>query len=233
MGFAEERVQALAAHVGALRKSSLCAGGVDVVIDGCLQSWKYFDGVSPEVRRLYTAGAEARAAASAWIEGARGRLRGGELQLVGVQVRLGDKVHEDINLEKYAPTNWTYFTTAMRYAEAQLVARRPSARVAFVLTVGGDVEDREAAQGNLTAAVGTDRVLITDVADRMVDYAILSSMDGVVISVSTFGWWAAYVSDAHVVVAPRNVYLEAAGRTYENYRSEDAYPKTWKLIDNS
>lgn len=109
-------------------------------------------------------------------------------------MRLGDNLEKFTNIHEFAPTNWPYFIPAMRYAEAQVVAKRPNAWVAFVLTVMGESKHTECAAGNLTAAVSTDRLLITDGADMMVDCAIPSSMDGIVMSVSTFGWWVAYVS---------------------------------------
>jgi len=230
--FESEGVANLTKKLGALTRSGKC-DEVSVTVGGCFQSWKYFDAIRPQVVKLFTPPAAARDDAQAWLRAARTRLSaqqpGGGWRFVGVQVRLGDKVHNS-RLDHYAPTSWSYFQAGMRHAEEQLIARHPGDRVAFVVAVGGEAEDLKTTRRALGDLFG-GRVLFTEAA-ALTDFAVLSATDALVISVSTFGWWAAYASRSDIVVAPRHLYTPTARQTRAGVSAADAYPKDWKLLDN-
>jgi len=231
--FEAENVAALTERLGALTGSGKC-DEVVVSAGGCFQSWKYFDGIRPQVLKLFTPPAVVRDDAQAWLRAARAGLSkqhpGGGWRLVGVQVRLGDKVHNSANA-RYASTSWSYFRAGMRHAEERLLARHPGDRVAFVVTVGGNAQDVETARGALAGDFG-GRLLFTEAPTAIADFAVLSATDALVISVSTFGWWAAYASRSDIVVAPRHLYTPTARQTRAGVSAADAYPKDWKLLDN-
>mmetsp|Transcript_115025 Transcript_115025/g.321468 ORF Transcript_115025/g.321468 Transcript_115025/m.321468 type:complete len:390 (+) Transcript_115025:67-1236(+) len=231
--FESEGVANLTKKLGALTRSGKC-DEVSVTVGGCFQSWKYFDAIRPQVVKLFTPPAAARDDAQAWLRAARTRLSaqqpGGGWRFVGVQVRLGDKEHNSA-YAYYAPTSWSYFKAGMRHAEEQLLARHPGDQVAFVVTVGGNAEDLETTKRALAGDLG-GRLLFTEAATAMVDFAVLSSADALVISVSTFGWWAAYTSRSDVVVAPRHIYKPNTKQARKGVSAADAYPRDWKLLDN-
>jgi len=231
--FESEGVANLTKKLGALTRSGKC-DEVSVTVGGCFQSWKYFDAIRPQVVKLFTPPAAARDDAQAWLRAARTRLSaqqpGGGWRFVGVQVRLGDKVHVSGIASYCAPTSWSYFEAAMRHAEEQLIARHPGDRVAFVVTVGGNAEDMKSTRRALGGLFG-GRVLFPEAATALADFAVLSAMDALVISMSTFGWWAAYTSRSDIVVAPRYAYKPNTSQG-RRYSAADVYPKGWKLLDN-
>ena len=63
--------------------------------------------------------------------------------------------------------------------------------------------------------------------DPVTDFANLASCSAIVVGFSSFSWWAAFLSNATCIIAPRRIY-RAAGA--EGYALGDYYPKSWIVL---
>ena len=154
--------------------------------------------------------------------------------VVGVQVRLGDKVNSASYSSVYAAAEWDYYREAMRHMARTLEAT--GAVVAFIITAGGSSEGNAAdvAMARRHLSEAAPRVFFSTAEDPYVDLAVLRRCDALVIGPSTLGWWAAYLANLPTarVVAPVNVY----GSLWEQktgFHEWDYYPPGWLLLANN
>ncbi|GAA5038040.1 alpha-1,2-fucosyltransferase [Microbacterium fluvii] len=105
-----------------------------------------------------------------------------------VHVRRGDYVAN----EKYAAT---FGSCSPEYYREGLMLCNPEYPVVLV------TDDREWSEQFGRTIVGRD-VRVSAAADHFEDFAVLSRASDIVLSNSTFSWWAAFLSEASVVVAP-------------------------------
>lgn len=76
---------------------------------------------------------------------------------------------------------------------------------------------------------------ISDFHDELLDFTLLYLSDSLIISSSSFSWWAAFLKEAHfpsenrTIVAPKNRYNSQGDHSYLNLKSY--YPTSWKLLD--
>lgn len=217
-------------------------GLVDLV--GYFQSFKYWLPVAERhIRSAFAVPkAATRAAADAVLTSARHGLPPGT-RLVGVQVRLGDKI-KGFSDHFYAPTGFGYYRMAMAYLANALSDSNHG--VAFVITSGGsfgsNAGDVVTARNHLAQAA--KHVFFSTANDPYVDLAVLRSCDGLVIGPSSLGWWAAYLArlPAGRVVAPSRIYQDpsklprrhvAEGTSlFTGFVEADYFPPGWLLLDN-
>merc|ERR1719158_1396727 len=117
---------------------------MEVVIQGYLQSWKYFKSFGHVIRRALAPSPGSKAKADDWLKQIRSKLElknpGVKWKFVGVQVRRGDKVHNPMFAGVYFNADWGYFRTGMRLLEKKLRKTSGSKiKVAFVVTAGGSM----------------------------------------------------------------------------------------------
>jgi hypothetical protein len=65
--------------------------------------------------------------------------------------------------------------------------------------------------------------------DHHVAMRALSLCDGLIIGQSSFGWWAAYISNSSEVVAPRNIHSDKGPRV----EFEDYFLPWWTLLSSN
>ena len=206
-------------------------------LEGWFQCRHYFDGRASELLRstVFAPAAAAQREADAILASAKHPSGG---KLVGVQVRLGDKVSGRLS-SLSEPTTFAYYRTAMEQISAMLI-HRGAAGITFVVTAGGtkggNADDIAAAKGNLTDGFG-HRVFFSTASSPYVDLAVLRRCDALVIGPSTFGWWAAYLANLPLghVVAPRHLYNQNLPRGHpllKGFRQDEYYPSDWRLLDN-
>ena len=210
-----------------------------VELSGYFQSYKYFDAAAGSIIHPALAApiAATRRAAEDILVSARRSLPRRAL-LVGVQVRLGDKVLDAFYKRLYAPTSWDYYREAMRYLQRELGDDGGS--VGFIVTAGGSLDSnaKDLALAKEQLSNVADHVSFSTAADPHVDLAVLRGCDGLVIGPSTLGWWAAYLArlPAGRVIAPLHVYhpsLPHSHRLVRGFRTPDYYPPEWLLLPNN
>nr|KAG5698892.1 hypothetical protein BaRGS_006786 [Batillaria attramentaria] len=216
------------------------------VIDGYLQSWRYFSWCDAEVRKALTFKEKIVAKATSVVQTLRNASRGSVL--VGVHVRRGDYLKEHMSEvgRKAAPAN--YFHRAMAYfqekcgkrnkerrpgqslqsAEAEFgregeLGKSRGSEVEFVVACADDAGNWcETNLLNKTAAVS-----ILPPNSPAVDMLVLSMLDHVIISVGTFSWWVGYLSRGTVVYYKD--FVEAGSRFGKEFGSNlsDYMPPSW------
>ena len=182
-----------------------------------------------------TSAASTQREAGAILASAHGTPRARRSRMVvGVQVRLGDKVNSASYSSVYAAAEWDYYREAMRHMARTLEAT--GAVVAFIITAGGGSEGNAAdvAMARRHLSEAAPRVFFSTAEDPYVDLAVLRRCDALVIGPSTLGWWAAYLANLPTarVVAPVHVY----GSLWEQktgFHEWDYYPPGWLLLANN
>ena len=233
---------------------------------GYYQSFKYFQSVAESAIRpaLEHTARATQDEADRILAVARRKAPSGIV--IGVQVRLGDKVTGQL-AQFYALTDWSYYRIAMLFLARKLGAKldgggggvagkvegngrqgKHARQVAFVVTAGGTMSgsaaDVAAARQHL--ASGSDEraglppgsITFSDASDPYVDLAVLRGCNALVISASSLGWWAAYLSrlPGDLIVAPRhtiNPELPPRHKLRVGFKLADYYPEEWLLLANS
>ena len=212
-----------------------------VELSGYFQSFRYFSGEKRK-RSIQKAldpsssAASTQREAEAILASARGRLGATRRrEVVGVQVRLGDKVNSAIYSSIYAATDWEYYRRAMREMARTLEATGVS--VAFIVTAGGSSEGNAAdvAEARQHLSDAGPRVFFSTAEDPYVDLAVLRRCNALVIGPSTLGWWAAYLADLPTarVIAPEHIYQGLRWQKKMGFHEGDYYPTGWLLLANN
>jgi hypothetical protein len=172
-------------------------------VDGCVQSFKYFDPVIP-IPFALVAGPQARA----WVRAKR--------FTAAIHVRRGDKLAAAGNV--IAPL--AYFQLAVA-----ALRRRFRGRQAFVVVTDdpGWVRDH--------SFFGMMHVLSS--GDQGFDMAVISECRHKILSIGTFGWWGAFLNDrgdntTSAVIYPR---LQMEGALAKGFLNADYFPPHWTGID--
>lgn len=217
-----------------------------IQLQGFFQCRHYFDGAASNLLRstVFLSKQQVQREADSMVASIRRELprsTHGLWKLVGVQVRLGDKVQgkwRDI----YAETSWDYYRVAMREL-ATMLRRRGAIGVAFIVTAGGSLgsnaNDMANVKTNLTSSLTgrAHRIFFSTATSPFVDLAVLRSCDALVIGPSSFGWWGAYLAGlpAGSIVAPRHVINPKLGPYHmliKGFRLREYYPADWRVFEN-
>lgn len=201
-------------------------------VRGWMQSWRYFHPHAEKIiRQLYTVPEAPSRTAAAFISNIR-RLVPHNYKLIGVHVRLGDKLGNPQNAHFY--DQWALSEDYYRKAVRLLTARHPHSALVF-FSGGGENKnamnrDREWTRARFGSI--SNNTFFDHSEDHFVALKALSMCDSIVVAHSTFSWWAGYLSDTLEVVAPYHLFSAAAGEK-EGYRMEDYYPPWWSVISNN
>ena len=212
-----------------------------IELKGYFQSWRYMEkGAGKSLLSTLAEPAQATAReADGILQSVRRGLPSstGIWRIVGVQVRLGDKLTKLYN-RVYAATTWDYYRVAMREVSVRLRQRYgESTKIAFVVTAGGTMGDNSADVAEARKHLASEHVFFSPARDPYVDLAVLRGCDGLVIGGSSLGWWAAYLAklpEEHVM-APRQLYHPKLSRKHplvKGFRRADYYPTDWCLLGN-
>ncbi len=214
-----------------------------IVPPGYLQSFRYFDAVTPELRKRLRFTQRLQVLSSEVLSRVRSERRlDAAVALVGVHVRRGDKTR-DVSNAPGSRTNLVlpslaYWRHAMRWHRH---AHRTM--VHFVVSSDDPAWCRE-------QAVFQEHD-VTLLEDRPADeaFAVLAGCDHAIISIGTFGWWTGWLTGGVVTyyahefnlshpsswAAPvgwrRRRGLATDGRQEPTVRRTDYYPPEWVAID--
>jgi galactoside 2-L-fucosyltransferase 1/2 len=170
-------------------------GNSSVLVSGYLQSWKYFHKFESEIRAMLTFSREIWKNSTAvirgglhWLEEENKRKKyRGLPELVGIHVRRTDVAFEPINLKKgYVAASDEYLVETVRHVLAKH-------REILLFVVTDDVNYCRKTLKDF------DNLVFSVQNSPEVDMAILALMDTVIMTVGSFGWWGAYLSDARDV----------------------------------
>jgi galactoside 2-L-fucosyltransferase 1/2 len=179
----------------------------NILAQGCLQSWRYLDPVTPIPFRL-----KAMDAAGEWVA-ARGLT-------AAIHVRRGDKVVGDDN--NNVPPPLRYYRMAM--AELQRQFPSPAAQRYVVVT-----DDPEWVRAQPFFIAHT-HALLSRREDPAFDMAVIARCRHKILSIGTFGWWGAFFTDpghnrTQAVLYPTPQMRDAAG-----FGNADYFPPHWTAL---
>ena len=174
-----------------------------------LQSYRYLQFAGKSIRSSFRFRSNIHDRAQKILHGVR---TNAATAVVGIHVRRGDV--EFVPYLRTAPSS--FFVHAMRH----FVSRLGNDGVAFVLA--SDDVDWCKSQGTLF----NEGVTILETGDAALDLAVLSMTDHMVVSVGTFGWWAAFLGAGDVVYYKDAIVMEHP--TNKNQINlNDYYPSIW------
>ncbi|OWA49928.1 putative Galactoside [Hypsibius exemplaris] len=187
----------------------------DVVLRGAFQSWKYFHPDNYDaIRSAFTFREDIRAKAAA-VLGSLLAIEHRRKTKVGLHIRRGDIMKSHLRKFGHIPAPKSYFDAAITY----MSNRHP--HCVFIVVSN----DMPWAKNSLKSAQHTV-MFAPDKLSPEVSLTMLTMMDHLIISVGTFSWWSAYLSNATDVVyfngtpEPLSFYDVA-------FRAEDYYLPHW------
>jgi galactoside 2-L-fucosyltransferase 1/2 len=143
--------------------------------------------------------------------------------IVRIHVRRGDVLQVDY----LRVASVEYLRKAMRHYETEF-----GSNVRFILT--SDDWTWCQTQTELFAGHEFDVVKVTrDEADPVLDLAILSHCDHMILTVGTFGWWGAWLGMAENVVYNQDAIVLDHATNRGQIRLEDYYPPMWTGISSA
>ena len=160
----------------------------NIKLIGFFQSWKYFTNVEDELRhKHFVLHPEISSQADKHMQDAvirhsspvKNRI------IVGVHVRRGDMLYAHLHEAGFVPATHQYFQKAMDYFRDRFK------NVWFFICT----DSPEWVKLNI---YGED-ILMCDGRSASVDFAILSKCNHSIISVGSFGWWAAWIANGITV----------------------------------
>ena len=192
------------------------------ILRGYLQSWKYFQPCKSLVkyqfvftRRTYGQAVMALSSKLQPLLKSSDGVR--PTSIIGIHVRRGDilqPVHRNFG---HTPASKEYFQHAL---DKMNCTHHP----AVFIVVSNDLAWCK------TVFTDTSNIIFMDKAPPSVDMAILSLTDHLILSVGSFGWWAAYLSDSRDVLYYRN-WPRPLSVMAQGYISKDYFMPHWTAMD--
>ncbi|XP_027715395.1 galactoside 2-alpha-L-fucosyltransferase 2-like [Vombatus ursinus] len=174
-----------------------------IIFKGYPCSWTFYHHLRDEILREFSLHAKVREEAQAFLRQAR-KGQGSNLTFVGVHVRRGDYV-------RVMPQKWKGVVADRGYLEQALDwFRARHTNVVFVVTSDGmDWCQRniDTSKGDVVFAKGWIR------RSAVKDFALLTQCNHTVMTIGTFGFWAAYMAGGNTVylanyTLPNSMFLD-------------------------
>ncbi|OQV25743.1 putative Galactoside 2-alpha-L-fucosyltransferase 1 [Hypsibius exemplaris] len=178
-------------------------GNQSVMLSGYLQSFKYFHAFRDEIRTALTFTEEILAQAVRTINVSmdalndenKAKLYGDVPRLVGIHVRRGDMISDRTNKDfGYVGATTSYVLNTVRKVQ-KLYAK---GRGTIFVVVTDDIDYCMKVLGTMA------NVVVVESYSAVVDLAVLSLMETVIMTVGSFGWWGGYLSESEEVYYYQN-----------------------------
>ncbi|KAL3877170.1 hypothetical protein ACJMK2_034917 [Sinanodonta woodiana] len=179
--------------------------------EGYFQSYKYFLHVKESIKKQFRSFKEKTKALNILYKIRKSFSVKTEIKnitLIGIHIRRGDKTKSSNNLatKEYIIQATGYFTSKYK-------------NPVFVVCGDDGTWARNAVPSNY------DAVFLKKSSTPDIDMAILSMCDHIIISLGSYGWWAAYLNRGEVVYYKN--WIIAGSDLDEGYKHEDYFPPEW------
>ncbi|XP_074657229.1 galactoside 2-alpha-L-fucosyltransferase Sec1-like [Tubulanus polymorphus] len=185
---------------------------------GYLQSWKYFQNETDEIRKQFTFRKHIKMAAENFVQRSAynlSLLTSAKITTIGIHIRRGDTT-----TSKHL-SDMGYVTVPVSYIENAMdrMTSLYGENVLFIVA-SDDIPwcEKNVPRKNVN-------VVFSKAKDPALDLAILSSCDHVIISTGSFGWWAAWLANGTTIYYkdwPRENSTLAREFSHEDY-----FPPYW------
>ena len=185
----------------------------DVKLIGYFQTWKYFNCCFKEIRKQLQIKADLNSRAEVTLREARHTVCDGNNcatdrpVFVGVHVRRGDLLF-----------NPTYRSPSIRYLGAAIQYYRLRIPSSIFVVVS---DDTEWCERNIN---GVD-VFVVREGQYEDHFAILSKCNHTIITVGTFGWWAAWIAGGEAVYYEQPI--SSNSTLFNKFSASDHFPPQW------
>ncbi|XP_041378212.1 galactoside alpha-(1,2)-fucosyltransferase 2-like [Gigantopelta aegis] len=186
-------------------------------IDNLLQSWKYFSHVESNIRHQLRFKDHIKSVAEKRIREIREKYQSksqGEITLIGVHIRRGDKDSELARKTGNYVAPPEYIKNAMAYFVSRF------SNCVFVVCSDTMTWVEKHVKTN------TGMELISERNSPEVDMAILSLCNHTIMTVGTFGWWGGYLAGGTVLYY-KNPYDEKDQFWSKVFNKADYFPPHW------
>ena len=193
---------------------------------GFFQSWRYFDHVRADVRQQFTFPSdavdqvqvvlrEALAAANDKFFNDRD-VDSKPPQLVGIHVRRGDLLNDDSIKKGYVTAAESYISVAMDYFIKKFT------NVIFIVCT----DDMEWSKKHVVRK-GSNPVIFSPFSHNYpaIDLCLLSQCNHTIMTVGTFGWWAAWLAGGETVYYKK--FPKPWSQVAEEFRQTDYFLPQW------
>ena len=196
----------------------------NVMLNGYFQSWRYFEEVERTIRKEFVFKDLIQRKAESFLQKSVANSYGSnytrnDVVIIGIHVRRSDMTDYESRQKGYVVANRQYIQASMTFFEAQY------SRILFVVCS----DDLFWVQQNVKSE--SFPVVYSENFHAILDLAILSLSDHVIITVGSFGWWGAYLAGG------RTVYMSDFPRKYslldDEYRAKDYFYPGWRGIPSS
>ncbi|KAK7491085.1 hypothetical protein BaRGS_00017649 [Batillaria attramentaria] len=157
----------------------------DLKLVGFFQSWKYFSEVSTDVRKAFVFRPRVYKEVRSFFDRYCGTLAK-NVTKIGVHVRRSDMMSKSTKQLGYRTAPLSYVKNALNHMRSRFGDHSKF----FIVSDDPDWCTRELKQKGVS---------VVDLAPAIVHLGFLTLCDHVIMTVGTFGWWAAYLSGGHVV----------------------------------
>ncbi|KAL3871027.1 hypothetical protein ACJMK2_039051 [Sinanodonta woodiana] len=181
---------------------------INWTLKGYFQSWIYFYKDEDLIRRLFKFSPNIQEPADKFVETFRLKNK----TIVGVHVRRGDMLTDFNQKLGYATATPSYLHKSMTYF------REKYSNIIFIIAS----DDISWCKDNIK--INYDNVF-SKFDDPLVDMAMLSVCDHVIITSGTFGWWGAWLAGGDVVYFEG--YPRSGSEIDQGMCHEDYYPPEW------
>ncbi|XP_074657234.1 galactoside 2-alpha-L-fucosyltransferase Sec1-like [Tubulanus polymorphus] len=158
---------------------------------GYLQSWKYFQNETDEIRKQFTFRKHIKMAAENFVQRSAynlSLLTSANITIIGIHIRRGD-------MKSTRSFRFGYVTVPVIYIKIAMdrMTSLYGENVLFIVA-SDDIPwcEKNVPRQNVN-------VVFSKAKDPALDLAILSSCDHVIISTGTFGWWAAWLANGTTI----------------------------------
>jgi hypothetical protein len=193
---------------------------------GYLQSYKYFHHARSDIQRLYSFSNDVILRTQEFFVYVRRQSKNtSHREIACISIRRGDKTRMH---KKGFYNDWSL--SADYYRKALDILRQRNRNMIFVYLIGGgtdsqmEVEDRQWVKDTFIIP-RSEEASFLEPEDFTEANALhtMTECDNLVVSASSFSWWAAYLSSKNrLIIAPKEIQLE--------FVPEDYYPPSWTLI---
>ena len=198
---------------------------IDVQLYGFFQSWKYFRNVEQEIRKQFTFSSSIQNTANSFLHEALEKFRNSNklksrssrVFFVGIHVRRGDMLDWDNFDHGYTVAPFSYLDSAMTFFEAKY-------KYLIFVVCSDDLKwSRKYLENRNTT------VIFSEGHEAVEDLAILSYCNHSVITVGTFGWWAAWLAGGTTIYYRK--FPQKFSYLSEVFSSKDYYPPHWIWLE--
>lgn len=183
-----------------------------------LISFKYMDHIKDEIRHVYQLKGRARKRQrDDFLKSVYSK----NIKLIGIHVRRTDIARD----KSYRNPPLLYYQRAMEYF------RNEYNHVHFIIAS----DDKPWCAKHILSNISNDITILPDTFDPVTEMAILSKCHGMILSIGTFGWWAAYLNDNTDNATKIMYWNQVFDMNHIKHKNlltlDDYYPPNWIGID--